>query len=137
MIELNSNVKEFVEFVVGRVQKLKSRGEVASKQDLIINIIKALKVVKDKAFREQFKQIDFEWLSGDQSLTSEGLLHKADTYYKVRKQNNFWVKLLKEEQDLITMQSKFKVMNLRLDEGKKSRKKKSEREKSLIRGEEI
>ena len=136
MIELNSNVKEFVEFVEGRVQKLKSRGEVASEQDLIINIIKVLKVVKDKSFREQFKQIVFEWLSGDRSLTSEGLLHKADTYYKVRKQNNSWGELSKDEQYLIAMQAKFKVMNLRLDDGKKSRKKKSERETASNGGEE-
>ena len=129
MVELNSNVKEFIEFVEGRVQKLKSRGEVASEQDLIINIMKALKVVKDKAFREQFKQIDFEWLSGDRNLTSEGLLHKADTYYKVRKQNNSWGELSKEEHDLIAMQAKFKDMNLRLDESRKSKKKKNERER--------
>ena len=60
MIELNSNVHKFVEFVEECIQKLKSRGEVANEQDLAINIMKGLKVVKDKTFREQFQQIDFE-----------------------------------------------------------------------------
>ena len=68
-------------------------------------------------------------------MTLEGLLHKEDTYYKVRKQKNSWGELSKEEQDMIAMQSKFKVMNLQFDEGKKSRKKKSEREKSSSGGE--
>ena len=45
-------------------------------------------------------------------MTSEGLLHKADTYYKVRKQNNSCGELSKEEQDLIAMQAKFKDINL-------------------------
>ena len=45
-------------------------------------------------------------------MTLEGLLHKVDTYYKVRKQNNSWGELSKEEQDLIAMKSKFKFMNL-------------------------
>ena len=90
-------MKDFVEFFEGRVQKLRLRGEVANKQDLIINILKSLRVVKEKAFREQFKQIKFEWLSGDCSLISAGLLHKADTYYKVQKQNNSWGELSKEE----------------------------------------
>ena len=47
MIELGRNVKEFVEFVEVCIQKLKSRGELESEEDLTINIMKALKVVKD------------------------------------------------------------------------------------------
>ena len=130
IIELNSNVHEFVEFVEGCIQKLKSRGDVDNKQYLTINITKGLKVVKDKAFREQFQQIDFEWLSGKSKLNSEDLLHKADTYYKVSKQNNLWGELSKEEQELIVMQAKFKDMILCLEEDKQSRKKKRKRERS-------
>ena len=88
------------------------KGEFASKQDLIINMMKALKIVMRKDFRERFKQIKFEWLLGDCSLTSAELLHKADIYYKVQKQNDSWVELSKEEQEMNLIQAKFKDMNL-------------------------
>ena len=47
-----------------------------------------------------------------------------------------WGELLKEEQELIAIQDKFKDMNLCLDESRRSRKKKSEREKTSNREEE-
>ena len=54
MVTLNFDVQAFVEFVKGRVQKLKSRGETINKDHLTINIIKALKILKDRLFRELF-----------------------------------------------------------------------------------
>ena len=83
ILELNSNVTEFVEAVKGNIKKLDSRGEAATKDNLIMNIFKALKVVKDKCFREHFTTFEYNWLSGRRPMTSELLLNEAETYYKV------------------------------------------------------
>ena len=72
------------------MQKLKSRGKTIVKYHLTINIIKTIKIAKDRSFRELFQRVGFEWLASERTLTIEGLLSKADTYYKVKKQNNTW-----------------------------------------------
>ena len=64
IMEVNSNVTEFVESVNANVKKLESRGEAATEGDLIMNIFKALKVVKDKCFRQNFTTFEYDWLSG-------------------------------------------------------------------------
>ena len=59
ILELNSHVTEFVEAVNANIKKLESRGEVASAGDLIMNIFKALKVVKDKCFSKYFTTFEY------------------------------------------------------------------------------
>ena len=58
-------------------------------------------------------------------MTIEGLLSKAGTYYKVKKQNNTWGELSKEEEELISMKSlMIKDKHLQVDDESKIRKKK-------------
>ena len=64
IIEINSSVTEFVEIVNGNIKNLESRGEAASKGNLIMKIFKALKVVRDKCFKEHFTTFEYDWLSG-------------------------------------------------------------------------
>ena len=131
IVKLNFNVQAFVEFVGGQVQKLKSRGKTINKDHLNINIIKALKIVKDRLLRELFLRVEFEWLVRKRTLTIEGLSSRADTYYKVKNQNNTWGELSKEEEELIAMKSlMIKDTNLLMDDSRKKRKKKKASSKS-------
>ena len=68
IIKLNSNITAFVESVNANIKKLESRGEAATEGDLIMNIFKALKVVKDKCFRQHFTTFKYDWLSGRTKL---------------------------------------------------------------------
>ena len=121
ILELNSNVTDFVKAVNGNIKKLESRGEAAMEGDLIMITFKALKVVKDKCFREHFTTFEYDWLSGRRPMTSESLLNEAETYYKVKVQKKSWGALSKEEEELIVMKAVFKDFNLRLDSKKKKR----------------
>ena len=131
IIELNSNVTEFVESVNANIKKLESRGEAVTDGDLIMNIFKALKVVKDNCFRQHFTTFEYDWLSGRKQLTSESLLNEAETYYKVKVQNKSWGALSREEEDLIAMKAVFKDLNLKLEAEKKGNRKKGSRSKNL------
>ena len=62
------------------IKKLEARGEAATEGDLIMNIFKALKVVKDKCFRQHFTTFEYNWLSGRQQIMSKSLLNEAETY---------------------------------------------------------
>ena len=142
IIELNSNITDFVEWVNANIKKLESRGESATEGDLIMNIFKSLKVVKDNFFRQNFTTFEYDWLSGRKQLTSESLLNPAETYYKVKVQSKSWGALSKEEEELIAMKAVFKDLNLRLDAEKNKknlRNKNSSRtkDKSLSQGKKI
>ena len=59
MIELQSNVKYFVKFVKKSTKKLRERGVSINEEDLALNLMKAMKVFRDKYFREHFQRLDF------------------------------------------------------------------------------
>ena len=84
MIKLQSNVKYFIDFVDTSAEKLKERGKVINEEDLALNIIKAMKVVKDKYFCEHFERLDFGWIAGKQTVTYQSLLLEADTFCRVK-----------------------------------------------------
>ena len=64
MIELQSNVKDFVEFVKRSMKKSRERGGSINEEDLALNLMKAMKVVRDKSSRKHFQHLDFEWMAG-------------------------------------------------------------------------
>ena len=122
MIELQSNVKEFVEFVKRAIKKLKERGGSINQEDLALNLMKAMKVVRDKTFREHFQRLDFEWMAGKQVVTAESILTEADTFYRVKIQNNTWGELSREEEKIVAMEATFKDLNLKLAQANKRAK---------------
>ena len=63
-------------------------------------------------------------------MTSEALLTKAETYYKVKVQSKSWGALSKEEEELIAMKAVFKDINLKLGAKRKTNKKTGKRSTS-------
>ena len=82
-----------------------------------------MKVVQDKYFPEHFQRLDFEWMAGKQSVTANSILTKADTFYRVKLQNNTWGELSKEEEQIFSMEATFKDLNLQLERANKRAKK--------------
>ena len=130
MIELQSNVKDFVEFVQRAIKKLKARGGTINEEDLALNLMKAMKIVKDKSFREHFQRLDFEWMAGKQTVTAESILTEADTFYRVKVQNNTWGELSQEEEKIVAMEATFKDLNLRLEQANKRAKRRRDSNES-------
>ena len=122
MIELQSNVKDFVEFVKKDIKKLKARGGAINEEYLALNMMKLMKVVRDKSFRKHFQRLDFKWMAGTLKMTSTSIHSKADTFYRVNMQNNTWGKLSKEEDRLVAMEATFKDIYLRLEQAHKKAK---------------
>ena len=122
MIELQSNIKEFFEFVKRAIKQLRERDGTINKEDLALNLMKAMKVVQDKYFCKHFQSLDFKWMAGKETVTSESILSKADTFYRVKTQNNTWGELLKEEEKIVAMEATFKDLNLRLEQANKKGK---------------
>ena len=123
MIGLQSNVKDFVEFVNKSTKRLRERGGSINEEDLALILMKAMKVVRDKSFREHFQRLDFEWMAGKQVVTSKLILMEADTFYRVKIQNNTRGEISKEEETIVAMEATFKDLNLRLEQANKKAKK--------------
>ena len=84
--------------------------------------MKAMTIVKDKSFCKHVQCLDFEWMVGKQAVTANLILTEADTFYRVKIQNNTWGQLSKEEEKLVAMEATFKDLNLRLEQANKQAK---------------
>ena len=93
------------------------------KKDLALNLMKSMKIVQNKSFRERFQRLDFEWMAGKQVVTSKSILLEAKTFYRVKIQNNTWGELSTEEEKIVAMEATFKDLNLCLEQANKKAKK--------------
>ena len=87
-----------------------------------MNLMKAMKVVQDKYFCKHFQNLDFKWMAGKETVTSESILSKADTFYRVKLQNKTWGEISKEEEKIVAMEATFKDLNLNLEQANKKSK---------------
>ena len=116
MIEVNYDINKFVAFVEECETKLAAHGETVSSEDLLLNIFKALLVVKDKKYREKMEKLKDDWLNSEVTLTSAILLSKAESSYNVRIEQSDWMALSPEEEKIVAMQATYdnQIKDLRL-----------------------
>ena len=62
-------------------------------------------------------------MAGKHLVTGDSILTEADTFYRVKMQNNTWGELSKEEEKLVAMEVTFKDLNLLLGQANKRAKK--------------
>jgi hypothetical protein len=126
MLELNSNVADFNEFVKLCRKKLSVRG--AGSTDLLVNLFSGYKAAQDAKFVETISSVEEDYLYGKTpNLTDDQLMTQALIAYNVRVERKEWGARSPAEEMIVAMQAKIddlKDHNLKVDVKKKKIKKK-------------
>ena len=104
MLELDSNIEEFNQYVRKQKRKLTNRREHSN--DLLINLFKAYSVAQDKRFVQSIANMEEDYLLGrTPNLTDEMLMADAFAAYRVRVEKKIWGALGREQETIIAMQA--------------------------------
>ena len=129
----DSDIVAFHRYVKDNVNKLAAAGE--STNDLLVNLFKAYRSVKDKAFLAWVASKKSNWLKGTLPLATNGtaLMELAEGFYKDAVATGEWLKLTDEEEKIIALEAQLRQataqQNLKRKE-KIKKKKKGEKEKN-------
>ena len=125
MLELDSDISKFNEFVLSCKRKLNSRG--ASSSDLLINLFNGYKAAQDADFVDTISKIEKDYLHGiTPDLSDSSLMAKAMTAYQVRVESNTWGALSADREMIVAMQAKvdeLKDARLKVDTRSRDKKK--------------
>ena len=126
MLELDSNIQAFNEYVRKQKRKLTNRREQIS--DLLINLFKGYSAARDEKFALTISNIEEDYLHGKlPTLTDEILMSDAYKAYKVRVEKGIWGALGEDKETIIAMQveiAELKDKHLKLDTKSGTKKKK-------------
>ena len=126
MLELDSNIQAFNEYVRKQKRKLTNRREQIS--DLLINLFKGYSAARDEKFALTISNIEEDYLHGKlPTLTDEILMSDAYKAYKVRVEKRIWGALGEDKETIIAMQAEIaelKDKRLKLDTKSGTKKKK-------------
>ena len=111
----DSNIETFNHYVKENVKQLAAAGETTS--DLLVNLFKAYRCVKDKAFVAWVANKRSSWYEGTLVLEANGneLMELAESYYKDAIATSEWLKLSDDEQKIVALEAE--IQDLR--KGKK------------------
>jgi hypothetical protein len=122
----DSNIETFHLYVKENLQELAAANETTT--DLLVNLFKGYREVKDKTFRTWIQNINDQWLDRALVFQPDGLslMERAENYYKDHLRQGLWLKLDEDQETIIALKAQLTTKRGR-DGGKKKSLRKSER----------
>ena len=131
MLELDSNIEEFNQYVRKQKKRLTNRREHTN--DLLINLFKAYSVAQDERFVTSIGNMEEDYLLGKSpGLTDEMLMADAYAAYRVRVERGIWGALNREQETMVAIQAQIdKLKDGRLKVNTKTKTTKTKRKKEV------
>jgi len=129
---VNYDITKTNEKVNTLLESLGARGETT--HDLLSNLFKAYKTVKDAAFVQYMTQKESDYEEGTTSLTPSRLMLLADNKYKTLKEKNEWCIPSAEQEEIVALRADMKKMQQRANKAGKSNGKKGGKDKDGKKG---
>jgi hypothetical protein len=107
MIELDSNVETFNQYVKAQIKNLLARGETSS--DLLINLFKGYKVADDVEFLDFIRRKENSYEEGE-DVNPNNLMADALVKYKARKLVDKWSAPTKEQGQILALTAKVELL---------------------------
>lgn len=120
----DSNVTNFHLYVKENLQDLAAANETTN--DLLVNLFKGYRAVKDKRFLTWIQGIEDQWTDRVLRFDNNGLqlMEKAENYYKDRVKKKLWLHLDEDQETIIALKAQ---LTQRLGGGDRRKKKTSQR----------
>ena len=99
-----SDIVAFNAYVQSQIDGLAARGEVTS--DLLVNLFKGYKMVKDKPFIDYLQTIENGHEDGSAVVDAPHLMLRAVNFYKNRITHKQWEQKSHQERDVLTLEAK-------------------------------
>lgn len=94
----------FNAYVQSQVDGLTARGETTN--DLVVNLFKGYKAVKDKSFLDYLQMIENAHEDGSTIMDAPTLMLKASNFYKNKLTRKEWEQLTTQEKDVLALKAK-------------------------------
>jgi hypothetical protein len=107
MIELDSNIKTFNQYVKAQIQSLTARGETSS--DLLINLFKGYRAANDVEFADWIRRKVNSYEEGE-DVNANNLMADALVKYEVRKLNEEWSAPTKEQGQILALTAQVELL---------------------------
>jgi hypothetical protein len=107
MVELDSNVETFNQYVKAQIKNLLARGETSS--DLLINLFKGYKVANDVEFLDFIRRKENSYEEGE-DVNPNNLMADALVKYKARKLVDKWSAPTKEQGQILALTAKVELL---------------------------
>jgi hypothetical protein len=109
MIELDSNIESFNQYVKAQVKNLSARGETSS--DLLINLFKGYRAANDVEFADFIRRKVNSYEEGE-DINANNLMADALTKYKARKLTDEWSAPTKEQGQILALTAQVKLLSM-------------------------
>ena len=109
MLELDSNVELFNQYVKAQIKSLLARGETSS--DLFINLLKGYKEANDVEFLDFIRRKENSYEEGE-DITPNNLMADALVKYKARKLVDKWSAPTKEQGQILALTAQLEKLQL-------------------------
>jgi hypothetical protein len=109
MIELDSNIETFNQYVKSQIKNLLARGETSS--DLLINLFKGYKVANDVEFLDFIRRKENSYEEGE-DVNPNNLMADALVKYKARKLTDKWSAPTKEQGQILALTAKVDLLKI-------------------------
>jgi hypothetical protein len=108
MIELDSNVETFNQYVKAQIKNLSARGETSS--DLLINLFKGYRAANDVEFADFIRRKVNSYEEGE-DINPNNLMADALTKYKARKLTDEWSAPTKEQGQILALTAQVELLS--------------------------
>jgi hypothetical protein len=108
MIELDSNIETFNQYVKTQIQNLSTRGETSS--DLLINLFKDYRAANDVVFADFIRRKVNSYEEGE-DVNTNNLMADALTKYKARKLTDEWSAPTKEQGQILALTAQVELLS--------------------------
>jgi hypothetical protein len=108
MIELDSNVETFNQYVKAQIKNLAARGETSS--DLLINLFKGYRAANDVEFADFIRRKVNSYEEGE-DINANNLMADALTKYKARKLTDEWSAPTKEQGQILALTAQVELLS--------------------------
>lgn len=108
MVEVQSNIVSFNEYVAGLIKGLEARGE--QSLDLIANLLKGYSAASDTEFCTFIKRKKDAYEEGDLELTPTSLMKITNDKYNSLVQQQRWMKPSDQDEKIIALQTKIQQL---------------------------
>ena len=119
IVELEDNVTSLNEFVKSQMAILRARGETTS--DLITNLFKGYRAVKDPSFLRFIERLQDDYNRG-QDITSDTLMEEAENKYKSLVQEDTWKQPTDQDKQIVALTAQLEKLQKAKNNNKKEKK---------------
>lgn len=106
MLELDCNILEFNKYVQQTRESLTARKQIST--DLMVNLFKAYKAVKDDAFKQYIEKKESEYEDDGREITVENLMNLAGEKYKSLKLKGMWQAQSATDAKILALETKLR-----------------------------